>query len=353
MVDDNLTTTNNPQLQPASNSSSSTKLSTEATFTILDSANIQKKMLLINKALLNFLKTLTGEPEILYEAARHLILAGGKRLRSLVTLLCCEAVGGSIKKVLPITVAAELLQTASLIHDDIIDKDDLRRGVQTVHKKFGLDIAILTGDLLIAQAFKLIGEHGSPELIANVGVSGIRMCEGEVIDLFINPENEESFTKKQYLKMVERKTVAFMEEAARTGAIVGEATPEQCRALTRYGTMIGFAFQLRDDILDIKATSQIVQKSTLSDLRLKRGNYPLILALDACSENERNACIQALNDGQWIKVLDIISQTNAIEQTRKLAHSYSARAKKALHGYNFSNKDILEQLADFTLQREV
>ncbi len=351
MVNNN-STTNTPHLQRSSNSNSTAKLPTAVTSTIFKSEDIQEKMLLINEALQDFLKTLTGEPKILYEAARHLILAGGKRLRSLVTLLCCEAVGGSVKKVLPITVAAELLQTASLIHDDIVDKDDLRRGVQTVHKKFGLDIAILAGDLLIAQAFKLIGEHGSPELIANVGASGIRMCEGEVIDLFITPENEESFTKEQYLNMVERKTVAFLEEAARTGAIVGEATPEQCKALTKYGAMIGYAFQLRDDILDIKATRQIVQKTTLSDLRLKRGNYPLIFALEACSDDKRNECLEALNSRQWKRVLDIISETNAIQQTSKLAQSYSKRAKRALQGNNFVNKHVLEQLADFTLQRE-
>ena len=167
--------------------------------------------------MLDYIHSQKGDPEVLYNAAYHLITAGGKRLRALVTLLSCEAVGGSIKKVLPITVAAELLQTASLIHDDIIDEDELRRGVPTVHKKYGHDIAILAGDFLIAQAFKIIGEHGTPELVANIGAGGVRMCEGEVFDLFITPEHEARFTTDEYLKMIERKTAVFLEEAARTG----------------------------------------------------------------------------------------------------------------------------------------
>lgn len=318
----------------------------------LDSADIQSRIVLINQAVMGYLKTVQGKPEILYEAAHHLIFAGGKRLRSLVTLLCCEAVGGSIEKVLPITVAAELLQTASLIHDDIIDKDELRRGVPTVHTKYGHDIAILAGDFLISQAFRIIGEHGSPELVANIGYGGVRMCEGEASDLFITPEHEETFTTEDYMKMIECKTAVFLEEAARNGAIVGEATEEQHTALARYGAMIGIAFQLKDDILDIQSTQQNLKKTTLSDLRLKRGNYPLIYALEQCSADQGKSCLYALENNQWDEVIKLIKQYKAIEYTLQLAQSYAAHAKEALREHIFKNKELLKQLADFTARRE-
>jgi geranylgeranyl diphosphate synthase type I len=318
----------------------------------LESKQIQARLVLINQAIFDYLQNVRGEPEVLYQAAHHLIIAGGKRLRSLLTLLSCEAVGGSIDRVLPFTVAAELLQTASLIHDDIIDKDEFRRGVPTVHKKFGHDIAILAGDFLIAQAFHLIGTHGSPELVANIGAGGVRMCEGEVFDLLISPSLEKEFTAKEYLKMIERKTAAFLEEAARNGAIIGEATHEQQSALASYGSLIGNAYQLKDDILDIQAKYQDIKKTTLSDLRLKRGNYPLLFALEQCSKDQSENCLHALDTNNWNVVLKFINQHEAIEHTMQLAQSYANLAKDAIQGFSFQNKDLLEQLAEFVVQRE-
>ncbi|MFX1301316.1 MAG: polyprenyl synthetase family protein [Promethearchaeota archaeon] len=346
------TTINKGQSSPTSTETPSHKPVEQDSTSFLKSEDIQSRIILINKAVMGYLQSVKGEPEILYEAAHHLILAGGKRLRSLVSLLCCEAVGGSIEKILPITVAAELLQTASLIHDDIIDKDDLRRGVPTVHVKYGHDIAILAGDFLIAQAFRIIGEHGTPELVVNISSGGVRMCEGEVVDLFITPEHEETFTTEEYMKMIERKTAVFLEEAARNGAIVGEASEEQHTALAHYGSMIGIAFQLKDDILDIQATQQNLKKTTMSDLRLKRGNYPLVYTMERCSKEQGESCLYALDNNQWSDVINLIKQYNALEHTMQLAQSYAEQAKEALRGHQFKNTELLEQLADFTVQRK-
>ncbi|MFX0168345.1 MAG: polyprenyl synthetase family protein [Candidatus Hodarchaeota archaeon] len=352
MPKQNPTSVNNQFPSSLAISASSTKPATDQSTPFLESEHVQKRIVLINEAVMNYLQTVKGEPEVLYNAAHHLIVAGGKRLRSLVTLLCCEAVGGSIDKILPITVAAELLQAASLIHDDIIDNDDLRRGVPTVHKAFGPDVAILAGDFLIAQAFRIIGTHGSPELVANIGAGGVRMCEGEVFDLFISPKNEDVFTTEEYLTMIKLKTAVFFEQAARTGAIVGEASPEKCEALAQYGSFFGFAFQLRDDVLDIQASQQKLKKTTFSDFRMKRGNYPLIYALEACSKSQRTHCLDALDNQQWDKVLKLIEKSKAIESTMHLAQSYAERAKAVLQKHGFQNKTILERLADFTVHRE-
>ncbi|MFX1564380.1 MAG: polyprenyl synthetase family protein [Promethearchaeota archaeon] len=347
---DSIPADNHQPMSPISASNMSSAKSKPASY--LESEHIRTRIVLINSAVLDYLQQQKGEPPVLYNAAHHLIVAGGKRLRSLVTLLACEAVGGSIEKVLPITVAAELLQTASLIHDDIIDKDDMRRGVPTVHKKYGHDVALLAGDFLIAQALRIIGTHGSPELMANIGAGGVRMCEGEVLDLFITPEQEAVFTTKEYLKMIERKTAVFLEEAARTGAIVGQATQEEREALAQFGSYIGFSFQLRDDVLDIQAPQNELNKSVFSDFRMKRGNYPLLYTLENCSANNRNICLQALEKHQWDTVLALIDQNNAYSYTMQLAQSYVECAKGCLKEHKFLNQTVLEQLADFTIQRD-
>jgi len=318
---------------------------------LLSDTDIQSRMALVNQEMKRFLDEHRGDPPVLYDAAHHLLLAGGKRLRSLVTLLCCEAVGGQVEEVLPFAVAMELLQTASLIHDDIIDEDLVRRGTETAHKKFGAKIAVLAGDLLIAQAVQLIGEKATPELLTHLGRGGIRMCEGEAEDFLLSTDRPETFSRQRYLSVVEHKTATFIKESARIGALVGRATEEQKEALSKFGEMLGFAFQIRDDILDVVASQQIAGKSVQSDLRMRRCNYPLVHALEVSSETERERCIEALNRGDLECLNGLIEETQAVHHATELAKTYVERAKSALHGLEFQNETLLRKIAEFVLQR--
>ncbi|MFW9982910.1 MAG: polyprenyl synthetase family protein, partial [Candidatus Thorarchaeota archaeon] len=142
---------------------------------ILDSKELSYRIKLINEAIRKQLLDDDGEPPVLYETTRHLILAGGKRVRSLLLILCSEAVGGEFEETLPYAVATEFIQTASLIHDDIIDEDALRRGVKTTHEKYGRKMAIIAGDLLVAKAIKMIGEKSTPDLLTYVATGAISM----------------------------------------------------------------------------------------------------------------------------------------------------------------------------------
>ncbi|MFX1603913.1 MAG: polyprenyl synthetase family protein, partial [Promethearchaeota archaeon] len=251
----------------------------------------------------------------------------------------------------PFAVAMELLQTASLIHDDIIDEDLLRRGTETAHKKFGAKIAVLAGDLLIAQAVQLIGEKATPELLTHLGRGGIRMCEGEAEDFLLSSDRPETFSRQRYLSMVELKTATFIKESARIGALVGRATEEQKETLSKFGEMLGFAFQIRDDILDVVASQQIAGKSVQSDLRMRRCNYPLVHALEVSSEAERKRCIEALNQGDLECVNELIEETQAVHHATELAKMYVERAKTAVEGREFQNEPLLCKIADFVLQR--
>ncbi|MDF1538952.1 MAG: polyprenyl synthetase family protein [Candidatus Thorarchaeota archaeon] len=312
---------------------------------------IQNRLKIIDDEIDKRLSVDSGEPKILYETAAHLLKAGGKRLRSLLVVLSCEAVGGETKKAIPFAVATEFTQTASLIHDDVIDEDSLRRGVQSAHEKFGQKMAILAGDLLVAQAIRMIGSFATSEILVDVAEGGIRMCEGEAADMLMRADNPKAMTKKSYLEMIEKKTVAFIRAAMNMGASIGGGTPEQCETLGAFGENIGYAFQIRDDVLNIISSEKIAGKSVHTDLLSQRCSYPLVHALDSCSKEERDGCLRDLSNGDTTSALNLIHVTDAIPHAIELAHEYVAKAKMALKGYDFANESLLKMVADFILQR--
>jgi geranylgeranyl diphosphate synthase type I len=312
---------------------------------------IEERMRKIDEFIEEYMDENFGEPRVLYEAAYHLIRAGGKRIRSLIMLLACESVGGKICDALPLALAAELLQTASLIHDDIIDDDSLRRGVKTVHEVFGVKMAILAGDLLISLAVRLLGKHGSPKLLEHMGEGGSRMCEGEATDLLMSPHHEEDFNEEAYLTMIDRKTVAFVEEATRTGVLVGGGNDEQMRSLLEYARSLGFAFQIRDDILDVEENLILSGKTHHSDLRLQRGNYVVLSALSMLDKAGKRALLDSLLNYEAEVILEMLRKTEAVQKARRKAQDYVQSAKRALHDSSLGNTRPLTSIADFVLDR--
>jgi geranylgeranyl pyrophosphate synthase len=314
--------------------------------------DIQTRLARIEQAILNYIEEDQMEPAQLREVAYHLVKAGGKRLRSLIVLLACEAVGGNFEDALPLVIAAEFLQTASLIHDDIIDQDVQRRGVPTVHTKYGLEYAILASDYLIFKAYSIISGYGDPKLLRIISEAGVSITRGETTELFMKPEVSSTFNREQYLSMAQEKTGAFIEGAAKSGALIGEATKVQLHALTQYGRNIGLAFQIRDDILDITELHQ-PQQLMNSDLHLRRANLTLILAFETCSEHEQKQCLQALEQNNYNAIQAILEKTNALNRAQMIAQSYVEKAKAALKEVNLLHHDILEQLANLVLIRTI
>lgn len=293
-----------------------------------------------------------GEPEILYETAEHLIQAGGKRIRSLLVILSCEAVGGTMKQALPFAVATEFVQTASLIHDDVVDEDDIRRGVESTHKKYGNRMAIIAGDLLIAIGTKLVAKYTSPELLSVLADSGIKMCEGEASDMLMYLTTSEAITEEAYFDVIKRKTVSFMRAATKMGGMIGSATPEQLEILDAFGEQMGYAFQIRDDILDVISSANTIGKSALSDLKGTKANYVLIHALSKSTNAEVEKCNSLLREGDIEYALELIKRTDAVNHASKLAREYGDRAKEIIRNKGFLNEDLLILLADHAGDRE-
>ncbi len=318
----------------------------------LENEKIRTRINLINEEIKRCLLDEDGEPKQLYESVRSLVLAGGKRLRSLLLILSCEAVGGALVDALPFAVATEFIQTASLIHDDIIDEDDLRRGVETMHKKYGEKMAIISGDLLVGLAIKLIGERATPQLLSSVATAGIRMCEGEAADLLMSQNRAHSYTTKAALDIIRMKTVAFMTYAAKVGAVLGHATEEQSEVLTKYAEELGYSFQIRDDILDIIATQNETGETGLSDLKGNVSNFVLAHAIESCSPKGRKQLIQNLDEGDVDSAFEHIKEMKSIEYSTETAKEFVESAKDRIRGSNFSNEELLMLLADFAVKRQ-
>jgi geranylgeranyl pyrophosphate synthase len=341
----------NPRVQPVDDSYATNLTKPVIASNLLENEKIRTRINLINEEIKRCLLDEDGEPSILYETARHLILAGGKRLRSLLLMLCCEAVGGSVVDALPFAVATEFIQTASLIHDDVIDEDSLRRGVETAHKKFGGKMAIISGDLLVVLAIKLIGERATPELLTYVAASGIKMCEGEAADLLMSQNTNQSYSTQAALDIIKNKTVSFMISAAKVGAILGRATEKQLKTLIEYAEMLGYSFQIRDDILDIIATQNGTGKSVLSDLVGNRSNYVLAHAFEKCPTNKKTAFLQKIKEGDYDYTLDRISEYDSVEHAREIARNYMEKAMRIIRGQQFANEELLLLLAGFAMNR--
>jgi geranylgeranyl diphosphate synthase type II len=248
---------------------------------------LEERLRFVDAALDRALPSEQTRPATIHKAMRYSLQAGGKRLRPILVLAACEAVGGRIKDALPSACAVEMVHTYSLIHDDLpaMDNDDFRRGKPTSHKVFGEGIAILAGDGLLTQAFEVIAQskpqprYPTAKFVFELARAGgsLELIAGQVEDL--EGENRAvSFNDLRYIH--ERKTAALIRCCVRLGAMAGNATPAQLKAVTAYGHGLGVAFQIIDDILDCTATTEQLGKTAGKDAKAHKATYPSLLGLE-------------------------------------------------------------------------
>ncbi len=249
---------------------------------------LQDRRILVEATLEKLLPPEKDWPEKLHEAMMYSIRAGGKRLRPILALAACEAVGGEIERALPIAAALEMIHTYSLIHDDLpaMDDDELRRGKPTNHKIFGEALAILAGDALLTEAFRIMAKHRHPEVSPVVlmevieqiaDASGSKgMAGGQVADL---QSERKKISLTDLEKLHRHKTGKLIRISVEAGARLGGANSSQLEALGLYGEKIGLAFQIADDVLDIEGGEEI-GKDIGSDLANEKSTYPSLLGLE-------------------------------------------------------------------------
>lgn len=264
---------------------------------------LDQKREIIDEALNQYLPPETEYPQTIHEAMRYSVFAGGKRLRPILVIAAAEVVGGRAEKVLPTACAIELIHTFSLIHDDLpaIDNDDYRRGKLTCHKVFGEDMAILAGDGLLTHAFQLLAQNSEiktinkeamplviKEVAAAIGTLGL--IGGEVVD--IQSEGKEiDLPRLEYIHS--HKTGALIAISLRVGAMLMDAQEEEIEALFQYGKLIGLAFQIVDDILNVEGDEVQLGKPVGSDLRQKKATYPALFGLEESRQKARRLVEEA------------------------------------------------------------
>ncbi len=303
----------------------------------------------------------TIDPEELQLSSQHLIKAGGKKIRPSLAVLSSEAVGGTAEEALKTAAAVELIHTFSLIHDDIMDKDDMRRGEPSVHVLYGEPMAILAGDTLFAKAFEIVLETRidgvSYERVVNalktVVDSCINICEGQASDMTFEGNFEVS--EAEYMNMIYKKTGALISAATRSGAIIGGGSPEQVETLTEYGKLIGLAFQIQDDYLDVVSDEENLGKPVGSDIIEGKMTLMVVHALSNASAEDKKELVSILNaetDTDVERAIEIFEKYGSINYTRDIALENVSRAKKLLETLDESDATAsLAMIADYVLQR--
>ncbi len=256
----------------------------------------------VDRALERWLPPQEDHPPKIHEAMRYSVFAGGKRLRPILALLACEAVGGNSDETLPIAAALEMVHTYSLIHDDLpaMDDDDYRRGRRTCHRVYGEAIAILAGDALLTHAFRVLadtgptrlGAEGRLQVIAEIAeAAGSRgMVGGQVMDILAEGREIDGPTLR---RLHTQKTGALIRASVRVGGIAGGAEEGRLQVLTRYAERVGLAFQIVDDILDIEGATAEMGKSAGSDLRRKKATYPAVIGLEESRRQAARLLVEA------------------------------------------------------------
>lgn len=303
----------------------------------------------------------TVDPETLRQASEHLVKAGGKKLRPSLAVLSAEAVGGEVQCALKAGAAVELIHTFSLIHDDIMDQDDKRRGKPSVHILWGEPMAILAGDTLFSEAFATVmrseDDGVTPDKILpalqTVVDSCVKICEGQALDMGFAGRLD--VTEEEYLLMIYKKTAALIAAATKAGAILGGGTPEQVEALAEYGRLIGMAFQIQDDYLDVASSEEQLGKPVGSDIVEGKMTLLVVNALANADEADRERLLTILKeegDENVSEALEIMEKYGSIEYTWQLAQEDVNQAKKLLDILDDSPaKDALIRIADFVVER--
>ncbi len=294
-------------------------------------------------------------PGELYSASRHLIAAKGKRIRPALVLLSFRAVNpeGELEGVLPIAAGIELIHTATIIHDDIIDLAVMRRGVESVNAKWGNHIALLAGDLIFATAFGLIGSHPMGELSRVVSQACRQLAEGEVLETLHT--GNASITEEVYLEIVERKTASLFWASAKCGALAGGGRREEVEALGSFGYLLGIGFQMTDDLLDVVAGEKVLGKKVGMDISSGKPTFMVLHALRNTSGERRRELEEMLKKGSVDvdRVLEILQSAGSIEYAKRRAEHFIRRALARLDGIRDTRaKQALRAIAEYAILRE-
>ncbi len=298
-------------------------------------------------------ESLRSDVALIRQVADYIVGAGGKRLRPALLLLAARACGHTGRDHHTLAAVIEMIHTATLLHDDVVDESELRRGYATANATFGNPASVLVGDFLYSRAFQLMVRVDRMRVLAIIADATNAIAEGEVMQLMHT--GDAALDERAYLAVVERKTAKLFEAAGRLGAVLGDAAPAVEDALARYGTHLGVAFQIMDDVLDYSGDTTAIGKNVGDDLAEGKMTLPLIRALDVGTADEARVIRHAIAGGgltDFAPVIAALERTGALAFARARASSEAAAAAACLSGLPATRaSDALLQLSAFAAQR--
>ena len=292
------------------------------------------------------------QPRSLYEPIRYFLDIGGKRLRPILLILSSKAVGGHVDQTIDAAVAIELLHNFTLVHDDIMDNDHLRRGHSTVHVRWDEPVAILAGDGLIGLAYRQLMKLPSQHLIpvCQIFTEGvIEVCEGQAFDKEF--ESKEDVDLEDYFRMIGKKTGRLITMATQIGAMLGGGSDEEVNILTEYGSIIGTAFQIQDDLLDIMASEEVIGKTFGSDVMAGKKTYLMVKSLQLSNTDQRKRVFDILHSAEisqemLYEIRQIFKDTNILTQAERDIKVSFEKANRVLD--SFPHPERARALHDFS-----
>lgn len=298
-------------------------------------------------------RRLDSDVVLIRTIAQYIVGAGGKRLRPALALLSARAFGEEQPTRHELAAVIEFIHTSTLLHDDVVDESDLRRGRQTANAVWGNAASVLVGDFLYSRSFQMMVELDSMRVMRILADTTNRIAEGEVLQLLNigNPDTGE----QAYLDVIERKTAVLFAAATRLGAVLADLPAEQEDALARYGLDLGYAFQIADDVLDYASDAGTLGKNIGDDLAEGKPTLPLILAIERSDPAQAAMLKRAIQAGGLDALDDVLAAiraTDALTASRDRAHAYARSARDALAALPAGDaRDALAVLADYAVDR--
>lgn len=289
------------------------------------------------------------------QLAGHLVAAGGKRVRPMLTLISAQLCGYQGLRQVPLAAAVEFIHTATLLHDDVVDESDLRRGLATANAIWGNKASVLVGDFLFSRAFQLMVEDGSLEVLAILANASAVIAQGEVAQLMT--ANDAETTEARYLEVITAKTATLFAAAAQIGAVIAERPAADAEALRQYGENLGIAFQLIDDVLDYSAREMVLGKSIGDDFRDGKITLPVVLAFQRGDAQEREFWRRTLEqgehgDGDLAHAIELLERREALTDSFAHAVEFSDAARRNLDRFPPSPaRQAMLDLTDFCVER--
>lgn len=311
------------------------------------------------------ISVLDGKPKDLYLASSHYIKSGGKRLRPFLVIKSCELLGGNMEKALPVAAAIEMIHNFTLVHDDIMDNDEVRHDVPTVHKYYGLPLAILAGDILFMKAFQSITVFGAKaglpddvivQLIARLTKSCVDVSEGQALDVDMASSSKFS-SGPQYINMIGKKTAALFETSCELGALCAQTNKGDADNMARFGRNLGIAFQLVDDLIGVAGDPKITKKPVGNDIREGKKTLPILLAIKKAKGEDKDKILGVFGtknatDSELKEAVGILVSVGVDREVRHMARFYATKAIDTIKTYRDSKaKRALQSLANFVVER--